>query len=153
MRPELSTAIRAWVSEARAVLVCCEKLADWYGDEGDSARLNATMEYLRESILIAERYASGDLDLKEPKPRPRGKLAHFACGKRVAEALSPLLEMVVSKEPEFVSMARAELSEEEASKLVGCYGNFFGAISHFWCGDIWNTYPEYAPQEWSVRRQ
>jgi hypothetical protein len=48
--------------------------------------------------------------------------------------------------------ARAELSEEGARKLVSSYGNFLGAISHYWCGDIGSLYPEYAPRGSKNRR-
>ena len=150
LTPELTKSIQSWISDARAVLVCCERLAQWFGEDGDCERLRATMGYLRDSISITERFSTGALSLKEAKPRPKGELRHLSCGRRMAEALSPILEMVLSVEPEFVGQARAILPEGAALKVIGSYGNYLGAISHFWCGNIWRQYPELAPDGWKV---
>ncbi|HEY5957890.1 MAG TPA: hypothetical protein VIV60_15110 [Polyangiaceae bacterium] len=147
---ELTKGIQAWALDARALLVCCERLAQWFGEKDDCEQLRATLGYLRDSISIAERFSTGALSLNDTKPRPKGELRHLLCGRRMAQALSPILELIVSDEPDFVGKARSILPESKALKLVGSYGNFLGAISHFWCGNIWRQYPELAPDGWNV---
>lgn len=72
----------------------------------------------------------------------------FKCERCIAEKITPLLQLVVEPEPEFIPWARETLEAEHYKALMRYAGVFLGDMAVDVCKPIWKSFPDPAPEGW-----
>jgi hypothetical protein len=137
--------VMAWVSETRAILRTCERLAEYFGTDEEEAALRTALAPLLTVVSLIEdprQWASPSL----PELRP----TDVACSEDLARTLSPLLRLVCEPVPEFVTTARHVPAAEDGMKLIILFGVFAGRFAINICAPVWRAHPTLAPEGWPL---
>lgn len=137
--------VNGWVSETRAILRTCERLAEYFGTDEEETALRTALAPLLAVVSLIEdpqQWASPSL----PSLRP----TDVACSEGLARMLSPLLQLVCEPVPEFVTTARHVTPADEGKKLIVLFGVFAGTFAMNVCAPVWRAHPKLAPEGWPL---
>jgi hypothetical protein len=146
---ELATETLRWNNEVRALLASIKRIAEYFGTDDE-------LESLLAALRPAEAYFEGILpSLKDATWRAKAAgipVCQFTCGRSLATALSPLLQVIVEPVPYFVPLARVEMERAHYLTLMRHVGAFTGSMSTDICETIWRDFPDLAPEGWPALR-
>ena len=145
----LTDEIIRWINETRAIIISIKRIVEYFGSDEESESLLAALQ-------LSEAFFEGVLPaLGAPAWRAdvAGIQIHqFACERKIAGMISPLLQVIVEPVPEFIPLARTELEPAHYSALMRHVGAFTGSIGRDICKTIWQDFPDLAPEGWPVSR-
>lgn len=140
----LTDEVNAWVSETRAILSACIRLAEYFGSDEEEASFRAGLAL--PLILVAA--VEDPLQWAAP-PLPASAPPEVECSEGLARMVSPLLQLVCEPVPDFVGTARLT-SDAHTKALLILFGVFSGTFARHVCAPVWRSYPSLAPEDWPL---
>lgn len=144
---QLRGQVFAWVRETEALLVASRMLVDWHGGASEADSFIKATEPARVLLRGIVRTVAGRL---REKVKPVAGVLQFQCSSSTARVVSPLLEVLATPVPDFVTRARIELPAMESGNLIGGFGLFCGAMSDAVYEPFWRDHPSLAPKDWPL---
>jgi len=134
-----------WCTETRAILVSIRRLVEYFGAESEFISVSEHIDY-------AEQFLAGVVPVLGDRSFTleigNGPRSAFSCARITAQAISPLLQVIVEPLPEFVENARASLSKDHFGAFVRYYGVFIGTVDSAICEPVWGSFSDLAPEGW-----
>jgi hypothetical protein len=140
----LTEQVNAWVSETRAILSACVRLAEYFGSDEEEASFRAGLALPLTLVAAIE----DPLQWAAP-PLPAAAPPNVECSEALARMVSPLLQLVCEPVPDFVGTARPA-SDADAKALIVLFGVFSGTFARHVCAPVWCSYPSLAPEGWPL---
>jgi hypothetical protein len=141
MNEELREQAAAWLNEIECMTLALRFVVQRFASEDEERAYAESVRHF-ESLMAELQTLIGKT--KGVTQRHKQLVRLTGITEPTARAISPLLETILTHEPDFLQPAR----ENGEQHLVALYGMMRGAWGTYVCAPVWDMYPNLAPPGW-----